>query len=162
MTNIQAWLKENWVGIAGVVVVVLGFWWFTNKEERQGLIEPEGLMVGEEVSLLEKKTGLKVGEVGEKIVLESVDGSDASGIATEGSILADLPGLDGGYLAYEGWLVSEETDDVFYAGRLQSVKGGWLLDYRKESPRGYNKVIVTKEKVLDQRPEKHVLEGVWE
>ena len=91
MTNIQAWLRENWVGIAGVIVVVLGFWWFTNKEERQGLIEPEGLMVGEEVSLLEEKTGLKVMGVGEKIVLENVNGTDASGIATKESILADLP-----------------------------------------------------------------------
>lgn len=107
----------------------------------------------------------------EKAELKDVTGGTASGIATRNyesgkfshAILADLPDPEAGSF-YEGWLVRGQEGDENFAyistGRMVVAKGGFMLEF--EASRDYSDysgIIVTLEKVNDQKPEKHILEG---
>nr|AQS34464.1 hypothetical protein [uncultured bacterium] len=120
---------------------------------------------------LEDSFKYQIPENFERAELRDVSGADGSGIATrnyEGgkfihAVLADLPDPEAGTF-YEGWLVrGKEADENFAyisTGRMTIAKGGYMLEF--ESSKDYSEysgVVITLEKVNDQKPEKHILEG---
>ncbi|WKZ25414.1 MAG: hypothetical protein QY322_03445 [bacterium] len=90
------------------------------------------------------------------IRLEDVSGGDGRGIATENEILADLSDPETGYY-YQVWL--EKNGEYISLGKMGIVKGGWLSKYDKSSYEGYNNVVVSLEKVVDNKIETKILEG---
>lgn len=97
------------------------------------------------------------------IELKDVSGSlpagqagNGRGLATDKEILADIEDPTTGYF-YEGWL--EKGDQLVSLGKLQIAKGGWLLEYNKSKLNGATKIIVSLEKVNDNKIETRILEG---
>jgi hypothetical protein len=120
---------------------------------------------------LEDSFKYQIPEGFEKAELSDVSGGDGSGIASRkyenGSfshaVLADLPDPESGAF-YEGWLVRGQEGDADFAyistGRLSVAKGGFMLEFNSSTDYSdYSNVVVTLEKVNDQKPEKHILEG---
>jgi len=120
---------------------------------------------------IEKSFNFEIPEDVERTDLTDVSGGTGSGIATRKyesgrfthAVLADLPEPAAGTF-YEGWLVRGKEGDANFAyiltGSLRIAKGGYLLEF--ESSRDYSDysfVVVTLEKVNDQKPETHILEG---
>jgi len=107
----------------------------------------------------------------EKVELKDVTGGNTTGIATRNfengqfthAVLADLPDPAKGEF-YEGWLTKGQDKDLKYVstGRLRIAKGGWLLDFISAVDYSdYNTVVVTLEKIADDTPELHLLEGFF-
>jgi len=107
----------------------------------------------------------------ERAELKDVTGGTASGIATRNyesgkfthAILADLPDPKAGEF-YEGWLVrgseGEENFASISTGRLSVAKGGYMLEFTSNRDYSdYSMVVVSLEKLNDQRPETYILEG---
>lgn len=101
----------------------------------------------------------------ERIELAAVSEITGTGLATRKyaagkfthMVLADLPDPTVGSF-YQGWLVKDDTS--LATDRLQIAKGGYLLEFIYPTDlSSYNKVVVSLEKVLGQRPTKSVLEG---
>lgn len=78
------------------------------------------------------------------------------------TVTAHVPDPENGTF-YEGWLVKADANPVQYedTGKLTKQKdGSYEVSYSSdEIYEGYNMVVVTLEKVDDQKPEKHILEG---
>lgn len=118
----------------------------------------------------EEKFNLEIPDDRDRAELTSATG-EGSGLATrkyeEGifnhTVLADLADPEDGYF-YQGWLVKGKMSDEDYAlistGVLNLVKGGYLIEYTSvNNYLDYSRVLITKEKVRDDRPEETVLEG---
>lgn len=90
------------------------------------------------------------------IELKDVTGGDSRGIATDKEILVDANNPDENKY-YEAWL--EKDDKLVSLGKLQMAKGGWLLNYDKSKYEGYNKIIISLEKIDDNKIEEKILEG---
>ena len=90
------------------------------------------------------------------IELKDVSGGDARGIATEKEILVDAADPSTGYY-YEAWLIKD--DQAVSLGKLQVAKGGWLLEYDKNKNSEYQKIIISLEKINDNKIETKILEG---
>lgn len=90
------------------------------------------------------------------VELKDVLGGDSRGIATETEILVDANNpTESKY--YEAWL--EKDDKLVSLGKLQMAKGGWLLNYDKSKYGEYKKIIVSLEKINDNKIETRILEG---
>jgi len=119
----------------------------------------------EELSLLEK---IQNNEKTETAILKAVDGSDSKGAAYKlfeekklnHVVLADLPDLKKG-ISYEGWLVQPKPLKFFSTGVMQKSKDGkWILEFKAdEKYTDYFRVVITKEKIIDEKPENHIIEG---
>lgn len=73
------------------------------------------------------------------------------------TVLADLPSPKAGYF-YQGWIFNGTAD--ISLGKLRIAKGGYLIDFTSTKDySSYSKVVVTLEKVFDNTPETHILEG---
>lgn len=91
----------------------------------------EGIKIEDRVSQLSDQFGVTIPDMVEKALLEAVDESPSSGLATreittdksEVTILANLPDIEDGYTAR---LLSD--GDAMELGDLQATKGGWLLE----------------------------------
>lgn len=121
---------------------------------------------------IEEKFNYEIPEDVNRIELLDVTGGTGRGIATrvykdgkfEHVILADLEDPKDGEF-YQGWLTTKGKEgEVGFSyvktGKLRMAKGGYLLEF--ESSRdysSYSQVWVTLEKVDDNKPEKHILEG---
>lgn len=92
------------------------------------------------------------------IELKDVSGGDARGIATEKEVLVDANDPEIGYF-YEAWLQDSNTQELVSLGKLQIVKGGWLLEFDKSKLSDAEKVIISLEKKFDNILEKRILEG---
>lgn len=163
-------MGRNWLWMVLVVVgIVAVIWWVRRGVDGDGLLNlgDSGTQVNIPTGMEKdfEDAGLVISEGAEKLGLEDVTGGSSRGSASvekEGVyyvhyVVADLPELTQGF--YEGWLVNS-TGDVLYTGKLESRKGGWVLEYRTEKDiSGYKKVVITEELVDDQKPEKHILEG---
>lgn len=90
------------------------------------------------------------------IELKDIAGGDSRGIATDSEILVDAADPDSGYY-YEAWL--ESSDKLVSLGKLKVAKGGWLTEYDKSKNAGSTKVVISLEKVNDNKIEKRILEG---
>ncbi len=90
----------------------------------------------------------------EKKELKDVSGGNNFGIATQDMVLVDLPEPEEGEF-YQVWV---ERDGTLYSlGKMRMAKGGWIFEGRV--PSGYQKVVVSKEKVFDSKLESRLLEG---
>jgi len=89
------------------------------------------------------------------IELKDISGGDSRGIATETEVLVDANDPESGCF-YQGWL--EKDGNLISIGKLQMAKGGWLLNYGPRSE-GFNKIVVSLEKLFDNKIEKRILEG---
>lgn len=90
------------------------------------------------------------------IELKDITDGDSRGIATDSEILVDAADPDSGYY-YEAWL--ESSDKLVSLGKLKVAKGGWLIEYDKSKNAGSTKVVISLEKVNDNKIEKRILEG---
>jgi len=152
-----------------VLAALAGVIYFRSREDtREELTVPQTLSTED---ALEEKFALELPDDVEKTELNDVIGLAASAIATRKfdagtftlTVLADLPEPDQGTF-YEGWLVrgSEGDSDfnVISIGRLRIAKGGYLLEFQSSIDYSeHSNVIITQEKVADNVPEKHILEG---
>lgn len=102
-------------------------------------------------------------------VLSDVEGGASSGnayIATEENSLyhtveATMPALEDG-VAYEGWLIEPASGSFISTGVMSgSADGVFTLSFVSEGDtmEGYVNVVITRETVVDETPEEHVLEG---
>ena len=90
------------------------------------------------------------------IELKDISGGDSRGIATDSEILVDAADTDTGYY-YEAWL--ESSDKLVSLGKLKVAKGGWLIEYDRSKYPTSTKVVVSLEKLNDNKIEKRILEG---
>ena len=70
------------------------------------------------------------------IELKDVTGGNGRGIATKNEILADIEDPAANYF-YQAWL--ENDGKLVLLGKLQAVKGGWLIEYNKPEYFEYQK-----------------------
>lgn len=103
----------------------------------------EGVEIEDRISQLSKKFGVVVPENVQKAVLNSIDDSGATGLATRDdrglvTILANLPDVKLGYTAR-----LTEGDKKFELGALQVSKGGWMVEKTiNQEAAGYRTVEV--------------------
>lgn len=90
------------------------------------------------------------------IELKDVSGENGRGIATKNEVLADIEDPATGYF-YQAW--TEENGNFVSLGKLQMVKGGWLLDYSNLKLDNAEKIVISLEKDYDAKMEKRILEG---
>ena len=100
--------------------------------------------------------------------LTDVTGGDSTGTAytlrKDGQLLhfveAELPEPAEGSV-YEGWLVNQTPLAFFSTGVMNKNKTGTytLLFTSNETHPKFNHVVITEETVVDETPEKHIIEG---
>ena len=105
---------------------------------------------------LEESFKFKIPENSSSIELKDISGGDSRGIATENEILVDAEDPAAGYF-YEAWI--EKDNKLISLGKLLPAKGGWLLDNKTIEKDSNSKVIISLEKVFDNKIEKKILEG---
>jgi hypothetical protein len=176
-------MKKILLGV--VLLVILSGGWFllsnrpddaadeamktANLDRSEEIIKrPESIKMEKE----ETTVAAKVMGSGESLVapLEDVSGGAAKGtgyVLRERGVLyhyvsADLPPPLGGN-KYEGWLVKREPSLLFFSTGVMTLSesGTYELSYESEDESiGYDFVVITEETVVDEVPEKHILEGV--
>ncbi len=80
-------------------------------------------------------------------------------------VLAQLPDVQDN-MQYEGWLVKTNDDgtvEFFSTGTMSKGNdGNYTLFYAADSDTtGYNKAVITLESTIDEVPETHILEGIF-
>lgn len=112
-----------------------------------------------------KFPGFNVPANADRAELTEVSGGQGIGEATRTfengtfslTVMADLPDPAAGYF-YQGWIVKDNT--YLSLGKLEAAKGGFLVNFTSfTNYSDYKKVVVTQEKVFDNTPETHILEG---
>ena len=106
----------------------------------------------------------------ETTTITDVTGGESQGTATrlaeEGkdfthSVEATLPDLPEGEF-YEGWLVKEDDSAFISTGKMTKSGSDYTLDFISATNyQDYPKVVITREKVDDEQPETHILEGTF-
>ncbi len=163
--------RERWIGLAVVLVIVGGFLFLKNRQPGKKLddkaVTGEGVEIEERASEFAKQMGITIPSDVQKTELKDVAGGTGTGLSTRKftggtfahSVLAGLADPEEGTW-YEAWLVRNEPFDLVYTGKLRMAKGGWVLDYTgSQDLTDHGKVIVTRERVDDRKPETNVLEG---
>src|SRR6266404_3857775 len=95
---------------------------------------------------------------GNQMGLVTLDKSNGQNVYT---VIANLNDPSSGYF-YQAWLINDSTKtaDIISLGKLNLAKGGWLVNYSSiKDLSDHKKVWVTLEKIADNTPEKHILEG---
>ena len=149
-------INRNDVVVGLIILAILAgliYWFRTRGTETPTL--PEVTIEEREVDL-ENKFRVDIPDDIEKAELKAVAGKDGIGIATRDEILVDLPDPSAGSF-YQAWL--EKDGKVVSLGKLRVAKGGWLIEYNSANYSGYNKVVISEEKVFDSKLETRVLEG---
>jgi len=153
-----------------VIVLLIGvlFWRQRNKVSEEMTVPETTPSVEKQI---EDKFKVEIPEDIDKAEMKAVEGKSGSAIATRkfesgkftSTVLADLPEPKAGEF-YGGWLEKGEEGKEGYslvsAGRLTLAKGGWMLNY--ESTKDYSdhdKVIVSLEKISDNKLEEPIIEG---
>jgi hypothetical protein len=101
--------------------------------------------------------------------LDDVAGGDSSGtgyiLRKDGIlyhyVLAELPKPQGDN-KYEGWLVKREPSLMFFSTGVMEMTedGSYELSFTSDDESvGYDFVVITEETVVDETPEKHIIEG---
>ena len=165
------------VAIVLVLVFIAGGALFINDRKMEILDAPDSdeteLQVAEKESMLEDpQKDIKTHPEVKTAVLLDVSGGTSSGtgyVLRENGMLthyveASLPEPEGKNL-YEGWLVKQSPElEFFSTGIMKSqVSGTYELTYENEQAReGFDFVVITEETVIDDTPEKHIIEGLAE
>jgi hypothetical protein len=151
------------IGLVILVVLAVGFFWYKNRKPAlkvpQTSNQPSIQTVEQKIK---NRFNLTVPDNVEKTALKDVSGGDGSGIATQTEMLVDLPDPEPGTF-YQAWLENnlpvQTGGKLVSLGMLRMEKGGWLIDYNGAGYPGFNKVVVSQEKVFDSKIEERVLEG---
>ena len=152
------------IGFIIIILVVVGAFYYKKvKTNKLNLIQtpaPVSIVFQEDIEnsfkfdipddtntfeLKDVSGGLPAGEAG-----------NGRGIATDKEILADIEDPSDNYF-YQGWL--QKNDELISLGKLQIAKGGWLLEYDKSKLSDAEKIIISLERVFDNKIEKKILEG---
>ncbi|MDA1337974.1 MAG: hypothetical protein O2871_01280 [bacterium] len=78
------------------------------------------------------------------------------------SVTATLPELTNGNM-YEGWLVKQKPELMFIStGVLEkNAEGIFTVEFSStDLYEGYDFVVITEETIIDEKPEKHIIEGL--
>lgn len=159
--------------IGALVLLFLGgMLYYRSRTSNSDLKVPEAQTQSSQTeSSLEEKFKVDIPDDAKKAELKDVNGGDRSGIVSKTNsdgnntftVLADLPepGI-GGF--YQGWLVRGEEGvdnyNLVSLGRLQSAKGGYMLNFQsKNDYADYTKVVISEEKNQSNKITKSVLEG---
>lgn len=148
--------KDIVTGIIVVLVVIGGVYLFRYLKKDKTITPSSSPVSYEFKKDFEESFNFDIPDNVNSIELKDISGGDGRGIATESEILADIDEPESGYF-YEAWL--DNGENIVSLGKLKSIKGGWLVEYKKGSNPGYNKVVVSLEKVDDKKIEKRILEG---
>ncbi|MFC1625898.1 anti-sigma factor [Patescibacteria group bacterium] len=135
-----------------IVVIILAVVIFLFKRGKDNLQVPQETNVPSVEENIQSAFNIEIPEGVEKMELKDISGGDASGIATKDTVLADLPEPGSGYF-YQVWV--EKDGELTSLGKMWMVKGGYLFNGKIDE----QKVVVSKEKVLDATPETKILEG---
>jgi hypothetical protein len=112
-----------------------------------------------------KFPGLTVPVNADRASLTDVTGGQGMGEAIKGikngmlslTVLANLETPKPGYF-YQAWLANDNS--YISLGKMELAKGGYLVDFSSSKYYSdYKKVVVTLEKVFNNTPETHILEG---
>lgn len=150
-------INRNDVIVGLIILAILAgliYWFRTRGTETPALPE---VTIEEREQDLENKFRVDIPDDVEKAELKAVAGRDGIGIATRNEILVDLPDPSVGSF-YQAWLENGEGK-LMSLGKLRVAKGGWLIEYNSANYSGYNKVVISEEKVFDSKLETRVLEG---
>lgn len=143
--------KDIAIGLAVLIVVVTaGLLIRKARIDKLQAIPSPTPSIQDKVS--EKFGGLTIPDDADKIELKDVSGGDGYGIATGDTVLADLPDPQSGYF-YQVWV--EKSGKVSALGKMRVAKGGWVFEGKMDG----EKVIVSLEKVFDNKIETKILEG---
>ncbi len=159
--------RDIFIGLIILAILATVVYWL----RKPGQPTPEIPMAPAAEEKFESAFNLEIPEDVDKAILKDVSGGMASGIATRRfednqfshAVLADLADPEAGSF-YQAWLIRGKEGDLDFAqlstGKLRIAKGGWLLEYQsKTNYSDYNDVLVSLEKIFDQTPESHILEG---
>lgn len=158
-------MKKRDIVIGLVVLALLTgviYWRQRIKKPEEEIKIPQTLSTEDKI---EEKFRVQIPEGVDKAELKDITGGTSSGIATrkfeagtfELGILADLPMPEVDKF-YQGW--ARKDDEFLSLGKLIIAKGGYILDFKSSADYSdYNKVIVSLEKSLSEKPDKTILEG---
>lgn len=141
--------RDILVGLLVLVVLITGVLWVRKARTDKALKLQTTPTTEEKIS--RSFNNLQIPEDVKKVELNDVSGGDGFGIATSDMVLADLPDPQQGYF-YQVWL--EKNGKLISLGKMRVAKGGWILEGNISG-----RVIVSLEKVFDQKLETRVLEG---
>lgn len=161
--------RQQWLSIAAVVLVIGGLGYFLYQRSRQEVPVNnlgEGVEIEEKANQLLESMNIDVPEGADRANLKDVNGGDNTGVGTRSmengefthSVIAALPDPENGSF-YQGWLVNAAGENIS-TGKLRIAKGGFILDFTTDKDLSeYNKVMVSLEKIDDNKPEESLLEG---
>lgn len=152
--------KDVVTGFVIILILVFGYFIYSRYRSSQN-IPDVGLNTQETAKkTIEEKFNISLDENSVFITLKDVSGGDASGIATEKEILVDLADPENGVF-YQAWLAKSDDEKIISLGKLQMAKGGWLINFDKNKYQDFEKVIISQEKIFDNKIEMKVLEGTF-
>ncbi len=163
-------IRDILIGVL-ILLVVLGGIYLIRRQKATPAPLPTPTPISNFEQNLKDQFNITVPDNVQKATLKDVTGGQGEGLATRNfenskftfTVLANLEDPAPG-TSYEVWLErgnpSDANYDIALAGIARIAKGGYLLDYESTKDLSdHNKVIVTLEKVLDIKPEQHILEG---
>ena len=148
-----------------VLVLAAGTLFFTKFFNKPAVPESGTEEKMKDISILESLLGNKNTETAS---LVAVDESNSSGMAyrlldnnkLDHIVMAKMPNpLEGN--VYEGWLVQTDPLDFFSTGVMEKNEDDyWVLIYSgNQDMSDHLKVVITEETVIDDKPERHIIEG---
>ncbi len=147
--------KDIITGFVIILIIVLGFYLYQNSKKQTIKTNKNTPVSVEYKKDFEDKFKLNMIDDSNTIELVDLTGGNSRGIASENEILVDADNPKDNYY-YEAWLVDDNKTSSL--GKLEMVKGGWLLKYSKNNLEA-KKLIISLEKVDDGKIEKSILEG---
>lgn len=143
--------KDIIIGFAIILIVVFGAYFYKRSKSPKidTLSTPVPIIFQEDI-----ENDFKY-NIPDNITAIELKG-EGRGLATNKEILADIENPITGYF-YQGWV--ENNDKLTSLGRLVEGKGGWMLEFPEVSNVENKKIIVSLEKVFDNKIEKRILEG---
>lgn len=143
--------KDIIIGFAIILIVVFGAYFYKRSKSPKiyTLSTPVPIIFQEDI-----ENDFKY-NIPDNITAIELKG-EGRGLATNKEILADIENPIAGYF-YQGWV--EDNDKLTSLGRLVEGKGGWMLEFPEVSDVENKKIIVSLEKVFDNKIEKRILEG---
>lgn len=140
------------IGLIVLIILIVGVFWIKKIRDNRNLkLAPTPSPSVEQRISETFGNGIQIPDDVNKIELKDVSGSDAFGVATSDTVLADLPDPENGSF-YQVWM--EKDGKLTSLGKMRIAKGGWLYEGSVSG-----KVIISLEKVYDNKMETRILEG---
>lgn len=147
--------KDVVIGFVIILIIIVGAFYYKKINNPKVLPLPTPVEISYQEDL-ESSFKYDIPDGVDSIELKDISGGNGRGIATNKEILVDIEDPAVGYF-YEGWL--EKSDNLISLGKLKIAKGGWLLEYDGSKYLEYEKIIISLEKVFNNKIEKRILEG---